>query len=176
MTARKADTRTTLEKRLKALRSEIIRLQAQRVELQNSAIPKAEALQRLDDWIEYQQRQYQSQHAYQFSNRDQKGNSALIDHANAGGHIVSFGNVEKALIWLFPDIIRARLAAEIEAYYENKAGVPDDECADQLAAIDTELLQKETEEEKLIDSAEAEGIHFPRRRDADPRALVLACE
>ena len=176
MTTRKAVSRTTLEKHLKALRSEITRLQAQRAELQNSAIPKAEALQRLDDWIEHEQQQYQSQHAYQFSNRDDKRISALIHHANAGRHIVSFGNVEKALIWLFPDVIRTRLAAEIEAYYEDKAGVPDDECAEQLAAIDAELLQKETEEEKLIDSAEAQGIHFPRRRDADPRALVLACE
>ena len=73
----------------------------------------------------------------------------------------------------FSDGIRtATLAALYEAYGADVEGLSSEEREAQLAAKREELFKLELAEEAIIRAAEASGLEFLRRADADPRAVL----
>lgn len=70
----------------------------------------------------------------------------------------------------FPDAIRERLRAEVEALYQGEVTITDDRKKERLEAQQLEL---ERQEESLIREAAAAGKNVPRRSDANP-AITLA--
>lgn len=70
----------------------------------------------------------------------------------------------------FPDAIRDRLRAEVEALYQGEVIITDDRKQERLEAQQLEL---ERQEESLIREAAADGKNIPRRSDANP-AITLA--
>ncbi|KRG65644.1 hypothetical protein ABB26_03635 [Stenotrophomonas humi] len=70
----------------------------------------------------------------------------------------------------FPDAIRDRLRAEVEALYRGEVTITDDRKQERLEAQQLEL---ERQEEVLIRGAAADGKNIPRRSDANP-AITLA--
>lgn len=71
---------------------------------------------------------------------------------------------------IFPDAIRERLRAEVEALYQGEVTITDDRKKERLEAQQLEL---ERQEESLIREAAAAGKSIPRRSDANP-AITLA--
>lgn len=71
---------------------------------------------------------------------------------------------------LFPDLIRDRLRAEVEALYQGGVTITDDRKQERL---EQQLLELERQEESLIRDAAAAGKNIPRRADANP-AITLA--
>lgn len=69
----------------------------------------------------------------------------------------------------FPDVIRDRLRAEVEALYEGQVTITDDSKQERL---EQQLLELEQQEEAMIREAAAEGKSIPRRRDANPVVLL----
>lgn len=70
----------------------------------------------------------------------------------------------------FPDAIRNRLRAEVEALYQGEVTITDDRKQERLEA---QRLELERQEESLIREAAAAGKNIPRRSDANP-AITLA--
>ncbi len=70
----------------------------------------------------------------------------------------------------FPDAIRERLRAEVEALYQGEVTITDDRKKERLEAQQLEL---ERQEESLIREAAAAGKNIPRRSEANP-AITLA--
>jgi hypothetical protein len=59
------------------------------------------------------------------------------------------------------------------AYYLKDA-LAEAERKDRLAELDRNILDAEMSEESIIRDAEASGFSIPRRRDADPRAVLAS--
>jgi hypothetical protein len=167
-----------LQREIDTIRVRIGKLKDERDSLVDADVPQDEALQRLDDWIATERDRYRSGSIGAFIARDQGQVAPMIHPTVSGGNTVSFGNVQSALVWIAPDLVRAALAAEIENHYRTRgdAGVADDDREQRLAELDDELLELETDEERMICQAEAAGLTVLRRGDADPRAIVAACE
>lgn len=70
----------------------------------------------------------------------------------------------------FPDAIRERLRAEVEALYQGEVTITDDRKKERL---EVQQLDLERQEESLIREAAAAGKNIPRRSDANP-AITLA--
>lgn len=70
----------------------------------------------------------------------------------------------------FPDVIRNRLYAEVEAVYQGAVTIAD---ARKLERLEAQLLELERQEESLIRDAATAGKNIPRRSDANP-AITLA--
>lgn len=70
----------------------------------------------------------------------------------------------------FPDVIRNRLCAEVEAVYQGAVTIADARKQERLEA---QLLELERQEESLIRDAATAGKNIPRRSDANP-AITLA--
>lgn len=69
----------------------------------------------------------------------------------------------------FPDAIRERLRAEVEALYQGEVTITDDRTQERLEA---QRLELERQEESLIREAAAAGKNIPRRSDANPEITL----
>nr|WP_313287029.1 hypothetical protein [Stenotrophomonas pavanii] len=69
----------------------------------------------------------------------------------------------------FPDVIRNRLCAEVEALYQGEVTITDDRKQERLEG---QLLELELQEEAVIREAAADGKCIPRRSDANPAVLL----
>ena len=76
------------------------------------------------------------------------------------------------LAWLNRDRLIERLEAEVDALADDTEALTDAERAKEDARLRAEILRVEREEEAAIVTAAAEGIAIPRRRNADPRAVL----
>ncbi|MCU1113195.1 hypothetical protein JAK74_05175 [Stenotrophomonas maltophilia] len=70
----------------------------------------------------------------------------------------------------FPDVIRNRLCAEVEAVYKGEVTIAD---AAKQEHLEQQLLELERQEESLIRDAAVAGKNIPRRSNANP-AITLA--
>jgi hypothetical protein len=159
-----------------ALRERIRALRVERAELTEAPIDKRTALERIDAHLAYLAGEARV-NVGAYVSREASHARDLIAPAQVGesGH-VGFAPVLAFLAWYSADVIRAKLVADVEAYYAARDGVDDVALAERLAAIDAELLALETDEERAIMALEAAGVRsVMRRSDADPRALVAAC-
>ena len=69
----------------------------------------------------------------------------------------------------FPDVIRNRLRAEVEALYQGEVTITDDR---KLERLEAQLMELERQEEEVIREAAADGKCIPRRSDANPVVLL----
>lgn len=69
----------------------------------------------------------------------------------------------------FPEVIRDRLRAEVEALYQGEVTIADDR---QKERLEQQLLDLERQEEAFIRQAAAEGKSIPRRDDVNPVVLL----
>lgn len=69
----------------------------------------------------------------------------------------------------FPDVIRDRLRAEVDALYQSEVTIADDREKERL---EQQLLELERQEEAFIRHAAAEGKSIPRRDDVNPVVLL----
>jgi len=69
----------------------------------------------------------------------------------------------------FPDVIRDRLRAEVEALYQGEVTIADDR---EKGRLEQQLLDLERQEEAFIRQAAAEGKSIPRRDDVNPVVLL----
>src|SRR5690606_10080565 len=94
----------------------------------------------------------------------------------ATGNVSIFGDGGAPFfVWLLRDEIAAKIAAMIEASSQDGA-MTDDQREAAFAKINARRLAVERIEEALICAAEAEGRNIPRRRNADPRAILEVAE
>jgi hypothetical protein len=162
---------------VQALRERIRALRVERAELIEAPIDKRTALARIDAHLAYLAGEARV-NVGAFVSRDASQPRDLIAPAPVGteGSRVGFGPVLAFLAWCNADAIRAKLVADVDAYYAAREGVADEALAERLGEIDAELLALETDEERAIMTLEAAGVRtVMRRSDADPRALVAAC-
>jgi hypothetical protein len=85
--------------------------------------------------------------------------------------------VPRFMAWLDPEKFKARLREDIAKHY--KRG--DDGMTAEAAAAEHDKIKKilfdlEVKEDRLIRKARAAGIVIDRRLDADPAAILAACE
>jgi hypothetical protein len=165
-----------LQREVDTLRGQIEKLTIERESLLEAPIPKAEAMARVDEWISNARERFNSGILHAFTAREGGQVTPLIRSSITGGGHVTFGHVEEVLLAVVPDAIRGVLESELDRYYARRPGITDDAREGRLAEIEEELFVLEINEEQLITRAEAIGQYIPRRADADPRALVEACE
>lgn len=93
--------------------------------------------------------------------------------SNSGA--AAFGGTNDALgilLWAFKDPIVAALDREIDLYADDANALSDEDRAKGEADLSSKILSVEREEEALIRMAEDREMVIPRRRDADPRAVL----
>jgi len=92
-------------------------------------------------------------------------------HAGVGGEPESAypADSHRYACKFFPDVIRARLYAEVTSIYQGGLTVADDDAQRRL---EERLLELERQEEAYIRQAAAEGKSIPRRADANPVVLL----
>ena len=81
------------------------------------------------------------------------------------------GIAAEKLVWLFRDEIKSKLATKIRA--ETPAvSMTDFERAAELSALESDRLALERQEEAHISAAAETGLFIPRRREANPLAIL----
>jgi hypothetical protein len=165
---------------VRTLRTRIEVLKSERAAFAAAPTARRTAIARVDSHIAYLAGEARVSIGA-FVSRERSAAPELIHRANVGleggGGTVGFESVARFLAWTNADAIRAALIREVDAYYAaHGEGIDDEALAERIAAIDAELLEFETEEERTIMALEAVGVrNLQRRPDADPRALVAAC-
>jgi hypothetical protein len=155
-------------------RIRIGQLKLERERIEDTRISKAEALQRLDSWLEelrnrgavaVQKLTFRESHAVELIK------SASTD---SDGYAV-MTSAAAAMVYFFPDVIRAKLASEIDAVYANGIdAIGSVDYPSRLADLDAKLFAAEMGEEKIIQRAEESGLTIHRRLDVNPRVLLEA--
>ena len=91
------------------------------------------------------------------------------------GTTYSAGSVPDAvglIAWLFRDDLQRAVGREIDELSDDENALTDAARADKLTEILGDMLAVGRSEEALICAAEAAGAVIPRRKDADPRAVL----
>jgi len=98
-------------------------------------------------------------------------NPFAFAQAGGGGEPVSAypADSHRYACKFFPDMIRARLYAEVKSIYQGGPTGADDDAQGRL---EERLLELERQEEAYIRQAGAEGKSIPRRADANPAVLL----
>jgi len=151
---------------LEQIRAEIGELKRQREEVINTSLPKAEALERLVEFVDSEADSFGAE--YRFLNAAATPDAAPQD---IGAFEIGRGDTGPLLCWLFGETIKERLSELVEQTKYNE-GIPAAEREAAAAEIDRRLLALETEEEEIITSAETAGMDIPRRGDCDPRIVL----
>jgi hypothetical protein len=76
------------------------------------------------------------------------------------------------LTWLFPDVVLAKLAVEIEARSDDSNALTDAERERRLRNLKADLLMSERLECAAVDLCQKAGIAMRYRLDTDPRAIL----
>lgn len=84
----------------------------------------------------------------------------------------AFPEALATLAWLFEEQLIAKVEAEIDAIADDSEALGPEERAKRLSELSAEILRHERIEEQLIERAAESNIVIPRRRDADPRAVL----
>ncbi len=150
------------QKQLDAIRDKIATLAAQRDEIADAAIPRADAEARFDHLI-----------------------SRVKDDAIMGlgpGNLRDGGSEREFSEWLarpgflcevFGDSIKAALLARFDALVDDApAGLPAVERRKRLTELDGKLYELERAEEDVIEQLEDQGVDVQRRPDASPAAAL----
>lgn len=79
------------------------------------------------------------------------------------------------IAWLDGDRLKKKLFAGIDAFYKDHQGAVDgDDTVASAPKLRKRLFELEVEEERLIQTAESQGLVIHRRADADPEAILEA--
>lgn len=161
--------RSEFESRIAKVRQEVATIAAEIGAAESAAVPKAEALAKLDAWLEQGADEDANSHitrvpAYYFADPSRPlREMPTIDER-------TFTTL--ALDVLKPQI-RASMAKRIEAHYaELDVGHDATKRPKTIAALREKLFAAECAEERLIVEADAAGIAIPRRPDINPLVLV----
>lgn len=167
-------TTTGIQKKLDALREQLLELKAERSQLEAAPVPRAEALEKLHTWLETERTRFHRG----FNVRpflDAKSDSTrfhlvlpkLTDGVTEADLICS------AVATLGADALETVLTERLDAELAKQPpGLPQAERVKRLAAIDAELVQLERGEEQLIRESETAGLEIDRRSDADVRVVL----
>ena len=163
----------TLRGAIDEIRSRISGLKDSRVQVEQSSISKAEAMDRLDAWLaDLREQGRVSTHCLMSRERSMP---TIIHDANVSElrRTVDMRGTSATLVFLFHDAVRKTLAAELEALYADEPeAIASSTYGQRLSDLDRDLLALEMEEERLVRYAENAGVVIHRRPDADPRVLL----
>lgn len=157
---------TTLQKKVDALRSRMVKLRAERGGLNLCSNSRAEVVHAIDQTIAAWSIEAETRLGVE-TKRAHVGHSFSPFRINASPGLVDLGPVLVAAIGA--EAMRARLMKNADAL---PIGMPKADREARIAEIDAELLAIGREEEQLIMQSEDEDAPIARRWDADP-AIVL---
>lgn len=141
------------------IRAKIADLKQQRRDVGNAPVSRDEAEAAIDRYLDEVAATY----------RDGRVLHGLITR----GVVENFEASERPeafAAFMFPDVIKRQLMAEIDQHLEN--GLTRGERNSELSDIDRKLAAAEREEENTIREAENDGLDITRRSDADPRVVL----
>lgn len=168
MVAKTRSATAEVHEGLESVRVRIIALKDQRAHMEVLPVPKALAIERLDQFVAFlSERSDRLISPNTFMQREEYRPPAVSSsHYHAGDLALGF----------VLQLMRERLASGIEAKYAPGDGPTVEEHRRMLAKLDAEILDLELVEESLVRAAEAAGIETLRRGDADPRAVLASNE
>jgi hypothetical protein len=154
--------------KLKKAREQIAAAKEAKQALTQSLISRETAYARLDDWI--------AQTGAEDGERYiPSGGEFTAPHPGSVTLARGDRSIDSLLCWLLPDVLRAAMRKRIDAVYKlHGDGISSEDRRARDAELDAQLLQIEIAEERIILAAEADGIHLPRRGDANPAAILAA--
>lgn len=159
-----------LSTKIAAIRAEISAKRDQITHIKSAALPKAEMIQRLNDWIASSAAAFRP--SYDLSGLFLEGEQIELAASTRTVGPTSRADLAPFACWLFGDLMRERITAELEPHCDDSAP-RSTEREGAIEALQAELHRLEVREEALIREAEEAGEPVQRRRDADP-AIVLA--
>lgn len=154
-----------LQRSLQSLRDKISGIKHQIDQLDSAMIPREDASRAIDKLIEENiNRGRPPVRSLAFGNRI----PYMIGNQNDG--VLHF------ITWLDPELVRTRLNAELDAVYDvaRDVAVAPQDRGPEMKRLAESLFALEVEEERLILSAEDQGVFLQRRGDADPAAILEA--
>lgn len=162
------------------LRAELEALDAQWSEAENAPVPAGILRQQAIDEIN----RVAAKGALTLNPRSRSGSPLGLERAIGLGMMRASGTAGPNLVGdagaaVFTWLLRDQLCAEVEkmvAELPQEGAMSDDQQEAAFAKISARRLELERLEESLIASAAAEGRNIPRRRDADPRAILEVAE
>ncbi len=149
--------------------------------LDSRLLPKADALARLNAWIDDTAQTFESGMWFQVNAlfaadarpSTSLGLAVVREHVEDGFEAADFSGL---LCWLFGAELRARVTAAIQDLpLVDGDAVPAEDRHRVRMELERRLRDAELREERLIRGAEAQGIILERRGDADP-SVVLATQ
>ena len=140
------------------LRAQIQKLADDIHDLRNGMPPKEDALAAVDAHIQRE--------AAKVTIRP----TAFLGGGGGGDAVSAYPESPHAYACMFfPDVIRSRLRAEVEALYQGEVTIMDDRKQERM---EQQLLELERQEEAFIREAAAMGKSIPRRSDVNPVVLL----
>jgi hypothetical protein len=159
-----------MNKRINDIRAKIRKAQLDLNHVEYASLTKAEAIQRLDAWIDHQANYYNA-----------KGAVASFLRIDSGGHsdgLTVFSSddgleteLAPLLCFLMGDMVRASMIRAFDMF-DFSDSVKQTERRRMMAEMEKAINALEKREENMITQAEADGIHIDRRHNANP-AVVL---
>ncbi|MER9257769.1 hypothetical protein [Mesorhizobium sp. M0619] len=168
---------------IKASRSTISKLKADRRDVETAPLPSSDAKAFAKAWVAAQAatakpRLYGildgGRNEIEFPNKMITVETTVVmpdAHGIARGHASAVDPVALQC-WLNPDAMIAALNRDIGAIAADDRALDKATRAYKINEIDGQLLAKERTEEALVDAALAEHLPVERRADVDPRALL----
>ena len=159
-----------MKQRIDDLRIKIhkARLDINRVE--HASLTKAEAIKRLDAWIDHQANDYNAQGAV--------ANFIRVDSGGFSDGLTVFSSddgqeteLAPLLCFLMGDMVRASMIRAFDMF-DFSNSLKNTERTKMMAEMEKAIITLEKREEAMITQAEADGIQIDRRSDANP-AVVL---
>lgn len=157
-------------------RAAILRLNLKRDETRNRHVAKEQARGRFEDELARLSAASPAAASIGYMVRPDGNAHNLLSHQVAQiahGGVAVPGEMDvslnaKLLLSVLGDAIRKRFVEELDEFYKKYGpGISDADRADELAAIDREILQRGILEEHAIRVAESMGLTIRRRLDAD---------
>lgn len=156
----------------KRLRDEVAELQAERHRVASAPIPADEAKAAMRREIEALAEAGMPDVGRCLEGHSIRWPTKKLLGANGGLLVFDFLDVQALVAWLDRDRLIARLEDEIDAMADPAEALTDAQRQKEDARLRAEVLRVEREEEAAISAAAAEGTTIPRRRNADPRAVL----
>lgn len=144
-----------------SIRDRIAELTAERAALLALPVPKAVAVERLEEWVR--------------SILMIPGTPTVTPSTfsgNAPGYLVPRSDFDTAIASFAIPLIRQSALSMLEAHYETIGKVDDETNQAAITLLNRQLLDLELAEESIIRAADKNGYEIRRRADADPRAVL----
>lgn len=153
---------------VQALRDKINSVKEELEDLDSGPVPRDVAISRIDEWIAFRIDQSNDAAKHFLAQEYTRQPALAASRTNVDHSEIIFARYAT-------DLIRASLIAEIDKIYADAGpGLSSADLAKKRREIEARLFKLEVAEERAIVAAAANGVPIPRRRDADPRAILEA--